>query len=65
MKLEVDFFEVDARTLHDARSIRSHRLVREAASCLIVETVIKNLTPESKREFEEYAEQENPCRSHP
>ena len=57
MKLEVDGFEIDLETLDDATK-QGASLARWA----VVEEVIKNLDPESKRRFEEHQEQNNPCR---
>jgi len=59
--VEVDGFEIDIEALADANSHNS-RMVCEAANCLVTSTVIANLTPESKKRFEEYQEQNNPCR---
>ena len=52
MKLEVDGFEIDLETLDDATK-QGASLARWA----IVEEVVKNLDPESKRRFEEYQAQ--------
>lgn len=60
-KLEVDCFEIDIETLADADS-HNARIVWEAASCLVITTVIANLTQDSKRKFEEYQEQNDPCK---
>jgi len=57
--VEVDGFEIDIETLYDATKGTWRG---DLASLNITEQVIKNLTPESKRRFEEYQEQNNPCR---
>ena len=58
-KLEVDAFEIDTETLHDATrgNMRS-----DFASKYVAEQVIKNLTQESKKRFGEYQEKENPSK---
>ena len=65
MKLEVDAFEIDLETLATANETGgdpylnlSIRLARRD----IAEEIVKNLTQESKKIFEEYQEQNNPCR---
>ena len=60
--LEVDAFGIDIEALYDSQSLRNPRFLREAASYLVIETINKNLTSESKKRFEEYQEQNNPCR---
>ena len=60
-KLEVDCFEIDIEALRDADS-HNNRMVWEAACCLVITTVIANLTQESKKRFEEYQEKNNPCK---
>ena len=58
-KLEVDSFEIDIESLHEATmgNMRS-----DFASKYVAEQVIKNLTLESKKIFREYQEKENPCK---
>ena len=58
-KLEVDCFEIDLETLLDA--VKQGSRGNWAADFLARE-VVKNLEPESKKKFEEYQEQNNPCR---
>ena len=58
-KLEVDGFEIDIETLDNAT-----RIQHNASLCrrLLLIEVLKNLTTDSKRRFEEYQEQNNPCK---
>jgi len=58
-QLEVDCFAIDIETLHDATRGTWRG---DLASRHLVEEVIKNLTLESKRKFEEYQDKENPCK---
>ena len=65
-KLEVDGFEIDIETLANSDnpvvlsqySVLAARLARQK----LAEMVMANLTPESKKRFEEYQEQNNPCK---
>jgi len=60
--LEVDAFEIDIETLSNADN-RSRNVFRvEDSKQILAEEVIKNLTQESKKRFEEYQEQNDPCR---
>ena len=55
-KLEVDGFDVDAEDLHETLySGDLHSM--GIAGCKVAEAVIANLTPESKKRFEEYQDQ--------
>jgi len=54
--------EVDMETLRIAQSVNAHPLARHRAQETIVDSVIGALYPEDKKGFEEYQEQNNPCR---
>ena len=57
--LEVDAFEIDIEALNDAtKQGFTGRLARWA----VVREAIKALDPDSKKRFEEYQEQNDPCR---
>lgn len=60
-KLEVDAFEIDIETLDDADGCRT-QWTTEKARIRLINLIIENLTQESKKIFEEYQEQNNPCR---
>jgi len=57
--LEVDCFEIDIETLDDATK---GGLMGDLARRSLVEDIQKNLTQEGKKRFEEYQEQNDPCR---
>ena len=57
--LEVDSFEIPLETLAEADWSRSNWRMEEARIAL-VETVIKNLDPESKKRYEAYQKQNDP-----
>ena len=61
-KLEVDGFEIDIETLLDASKCCGSIGLDLARRTIVTETVINYLTPDSKKRFEEYQEQNNPCR---
>ena len=58
--LEVDGFEIGIDELYNA--IYGYGIPYHGGMWLIVHEVMRNLTPESKRRFEEYQEQNDPCR---
>ena len=60
-KLEVDAFGIDIKTLVDADWCKD-RWQMEKARIGLIETVIENLALDDKKRFEEYQEQNNPCR---
>ena len=55
-KLEVDCFEIDIEALYDASQGKVF------ANFWLFEVVIDNLTQESKKRFEEYQDNNNPCK---
>ena len=57
--LEVDAFEIDIESLAD---VAKQGMRADFAGRWAAEQVIKNLTPDSKKRFKEYQEQNNPCR---
>ena len=61
-KLEVDAFEIDIETLAEAATGRFTRFIVALAGYAVVEEVIKNLALDDKKRFEEYQEQNDPCR---
>ena len=62
MNLEVDAFAIDIEVLDAAQSCRVHPLTRSVARNKIAEIVVENLSLDDKKRFEEYQEQNNPCR---
>jgi hypothetical protein len=54
--LEVDCFEIDIEALHDASCGKVF------ANFWLFEEVLKNLTQDSKKRFDEYQEQNDPCK---
>ena len=59
--LEVDAFAIDLETLANVDGCRGSWQTEKARIGLI-ETVIESLDPDSKKRFEEYQEQNDPCR---
>ena len=59
--LEVDAFGIDIETLVNADWCKD-RWQMEKARIGLVEEVIEALDPDSKKRFEEYQEQNDPCR---
>ena len=62
-KLEVDGFEIDIEELDAA--IHGYGITAFGGRWTVVNEVAKNLTQESKKRFEEYQEQNNPCKEVP
>ena len=60
MNLTVDSFEIDIEKLADADWSPSFWRM-EDAKIELIETVIKNLEPESRKRLEEYQKQNDPC----
>ena len=60
MNLTVDSFEIDLEKLASADWNPSNWRMEDARIELI-ETVIKNLTPDDRKKLEEYQKQNDPC----
>ena len=54
--------EIDMETLAKAHSCRIPHLDRFSALCEMRRIVVKALSPEDRKRFKEYQEQENPCK---
>ena len=60
--LDVDGFEIDIKTLADAIHCHANVYTMSGARHDVVDAVIKALDPDSKKRFEEYQEQNDPCK---
>ena len=56
--LEVDGFEIDITILYSATN---NRPVTDYARYVLTEKIIANLSQDSKKRFNDYQEQNNPC----